>query len=540
MHGGVGAVTNVLRSPQLRRLEMAFCAFSFSEHATWLAVLVFALREGGTRTVGVVAAVQLLPGVLLAPFAAYAGDRFPPHRALALGYAMQCLSMAVTAIAMARGEPLAVLLAATVAATCMTFTRPVMRSLIPNVTRTPAELVAANSVTSSIEQVGMLVGPLAAGAVIAWRSPATMFALAAATTAAALVITLMTTADLPANDESAVEARDVIRQAFSGFEALRSNRPLRVLVGLGMCAGIARGVGDVTFVTFAAERLGGRGWQAGLLGGAYGLGALGGAIAVTGLVRSRRVSKPMIGCAVALGASLLVLARAEGWPISLLAFMVFGGSEVLLELLSATTIQRIAPGATLSRVFGVLEGLLMATTALGAFTIATLTARRSLTAALVVAGLALMAFTITGIALLQRASGDVEPPDDEIVDRLITDELFLDLPAPAIERLARTCQRVRFAEGTPVVTQGELGDRYYLVIKGIVDVTIDGEHIRFMGTSGSFGSIALLRNVPRTATVTAVSPLELLAIERDDFLEVVTGHPRTWVRADAAVDAFDR
>jgi CRP-like cAMP-binding protein len=151
-----------------------------------------------------------------------------------------------------------------------------------------------------------------------------------------------------------------------------------------------------------------------------------------------------------------------------------------------------------------------------------------------------MAFTITGIALLQRASGDVEPPDDEIVDRLITDELFLDLPAPAIERLARTCQRVRFAEGTPVITQGEPGDRYYLVIKGIVDVTIDGEHIRFMGTSGSFGSIALLRNVPRTATVTAVSPLELLAIERDDFLEVVTGHPRTWVRADAAVDAFDR
>jgi len=508
MHGGVGAVTKVLRSPNLRRLEMAFCAFSFSEHASWLAVLVFALREGGPRTVGVVAAVQLLPGVLLAPFAAYAGDRFPPHRALALGYAMQCLSMAATALAMARGEPLAVYVAATVAATCMTFTRPVMRSLIPNVTRTPAELVAANSVTSSIEQVGMLIGPLAAGAVIAWRSPATMFALAAATTAAALVITLMTTADLPANDESAVEARDVVRQAFSGFEALRSNRPLRVLVGLGMCAGIARGVSDVTFVTFAAQRLGGRGWQAGLLGGAYGLGALCGAIAVTGLVRSRRVSKPMIGCAIALGASLLVLARAEGWPISLLAFMVFGGSEVLLELLSATTIQRIAPGA--------------------------------LTAALVVAGLALMAFTLTGIALLQRASGDVEPPDDDIVDRLISDELFLDLPAPAIERLARTCQRVQFAHGTAVITQGELGDRYYLVIKGIVDVTIDGEHIRFMGTSGSFGSIALLRNIPRTATVTAVSPLELLAIERDDFLEVVTGHPRTWVRADAAVDAFDR
>jgi Na+/melibiose symporter-like transporter len=538
MHGG--ALTKVLRAPDLRRLELAFLAFSFSEHATWLAVLVYALRDGGPRTVGVVAAVQLLPGVLLAPFAAYAGDRFPPHRALAFGYAAQCLSMAATAVAMAHGSPLGVYAAATAAATCTTFTRPVMRSLIPNVTQTPTELVAANSVTSSVEQIGMLLGPLVAGVVIAWRSPAAMFAVAAITTGLALVVTMLTTADLPANDESEVGAGDVLHAALGGFSALRSSRPLRVLVWLAVCSGIARGIGDVTFVTFAGERLGGRGWQAGLLGGAYGLGALCGAIAVTGLARSRRVSRPMIACAIALGGALLALAWAQGWPPSLLAFTVFGGSEVLLELLASTTIQRIAPGPTLSRVFGVMEGLLMAATALGSLTVALLTDRRSLTTAFVVSASALTVFVLGGIIRLQRVSGDIEPPNETFVDRLVADELFLGLPSPAIERLARTCRQVAFDEGAAVITQGEVGDRYYLVLDGTVDVTIDGDHIRFLGSSGSFGSIALLRDVPRSATVTAVSRVELLAIERDDFLEVVTGHPRTWRRADAAVDAFER
>jgi MFS family permease len=359
-------------------------------------------------------------------------------------------------------------------------------------------------------------------------------------TAVALAITLLTTADLPANDESTVETRDVIRQALGGFDALHSNRPLRVLVWLGMCAGVAGGIADVAFVTFAGERLGGRGWQAGLLAGAYGFGALCGAIAVAGLVRSRRVGRPMIACAVMLGASMLILARAQGWPASLFAFMMFGGSEVLLQLLASTTIQRIAPSSTLSRVFGVVEGLLMATMAVGSLCVAVLTDRRSLAIALAVTGVALTIFVLGGVARLRQVSGDIDPPDDEIVDRLVVDELFLALPAPAIERLAKTCSRVFVDEGAAVITQGEPGDRYYLVVDGTVDVTIDGEHIRFLGTSGSFGSIALLRNVPRTATVTAVSPLELLAIERNDFLEVVTGHPRTWHRADAAVDVFER
>jgi len=78
-------------SAELRRVQFANAGFSISEHATWLAVLFFALERGGSREVGLVAFIQLSPSVVLTPFSSYAGDRFRPQRALASGYAIQSM-----------------------------------------------------------------------------------------------------------------------------------------------------------------------------------------------------------------------------------------------------------------------------------------------------------------------------------------------------------------------------------------------------------------------------------------------------------------
>src|SRR5262245_6626164 len=94
-------VRRVSHTPLLRRVEGSFAMFAFCEHGTWLAIFYFALLEGGPREVGIVAVIQLLPGVVLAPFAAFVGDRFLPHRALAFGYAAQSVAMAATAALMA-------------------------------------------------------------------------------------------------------------------------------------------------------------------------------------------------------------------------------------------------------------------------------------------------------------------------------------------------------------------------------------------------------------------------------------------------------
>src|SRR4029453_17783120 len=86
--GRAGVVWKVARDPKLLRLQTGFAGFAFAEHATWLAILVFAFDRGGVGEAGVVAVVQLAPAIVVTPFAAFAGDRFRPERVLAGGDAL--------------------------------------------------------------------------------------------------------------------------------------------------------------------------------------------------------------------------------------------------------------------------------------------------------------------------------------------------------------------------------------------------------------------------------------------------------------------
>ena len=128
--------------------------------------------------------------------------------------------------------------------------------------------------------------------------------------------------------------------------------------------------------------------------------------------------------------------------------------------------------------------------------------------------------------------------DEAVVERLLADALFAPLPAPMVERLARETQRQLVATGSVVIAQGDIGDSYYLVNEGTAAVTIDGVHLAHLGPGDSFGEIALVRNIPRTASVTATSVMQLLAVHRDVFLEAVTGHPRSRRTADETVERF--
>jgi CRP-like cAMP-binding protein len=113
--------------------------------------------------------------------------------------------------------------------------------------------------------------------------------------------------------------------------------------------------------------------------------------------------------------------------------------------------------------------------------------------------------------------------------------IFAPLAPPALERLSARLVRQVVEPGTWIIRQGDTGDRYFVVDEGEVDVVIDGARVRIMGPGQGFGEIALIRDVPRTASIQALTTVALWALERDDFLAAVGGHPLSRRSADELV-----
>ena len=110
------------------------------------------------------------------------------------------------------------------------------------------------------------------------------------------------------------------------------------------------------------------------------------------------------------------------------------------------------------------------------------------------------------------------------------------LPLPAVEQLARGLEPVRVPAGRAVFHQGDPGDRFYVIETGAADVVGDGRLVTTLGPGDGFGEIALLRRVPRTATVRAVTDLQLHALTCNRFLPVVTGFPPSARQAETSVE----
>jgi hypothetical protein len=199
-----------------------------------------------------------------------------------------------------------------------------------------------------------------------------------------------------------------------------------------------------------------------------------------------------------------------------------------------TLLQRSAPDEVLSRVFGVLESVLLLTVGLGAVFAPFLLDWLGTRGALIAAGALLPLLVIPSWATLQRIDRAAHVPVVQL-ELLQANQIFAPLPATTLEQLADALDEVRVAGGEVVFEQGMPGDRFYFVAEGEIEVLVDGRPAQWLGPEDSFGEVALLRDVPRTATVRAKTDAVLYALERREFLAAVTGFGPSLSAAEAVI-----
>jgi MFS family permease len=527
----------VLRDPTLLRVELAYLGFNLAETATWIAILVFAYQRGGATAAGLVVVIQLVPSAVIAPLAAFAGDRFRRDRVLLAGFAAQSVSTAAAAAALLADGPLALIyVLATSAAVSFTFTRPAMAALLPDITRTPEDLTAANVASSIVLNVSILVGPALAGAILHVWSPGAVYGVMAVVLLASTALCTRLGADPAAvTPDRPMERAQVWREAVQGFRAIGTEARLRLLFGVWSIHALAFGALDILLVVTAISvlHLGQSG--PGFLTAAVGAGGLVGAAAAIALVGRRRLTPALTGGTVLWGVGLSVVGVVPG-PVTAPVFSALAGAgSSVTDVSTQTLLQRIAPDEVLGRVFGVQEGLGMAMYALGSILASGLVAALGARGALVVAGLMVPAATLLAGRRLMAIDAQAEAPDPERLAVLRGSAIFAPLPPPVLERLAAHLIPVVVVPDAVVIRQGDHGDRFYLVAEGRLRVLRDGVQVGALGSGDGFGEIALLRDVPRTASVVCEEACRLFALEREPFLEAVIGHAHSSAAAESLV-----
>ena len=527
---GFGAVA---ANHGLRRVVAAYAGFNVGEWATWIAILVFAYERGGAGEAGLVAFLQLVPATLVGPMAAGLGDRFPRERVLLFSYIAQATAMAGTAAALLGDAPPPLVYAfAAITTSTVTLTRPAHGAILPSLAMTPGELTAANAASGTVQNVSILVAPLVAGLLFEAGGAGWVFVLTATgcLVSAVLVAGVRTTSEeLPAD-----AAEPALMSLAGGLSTLRRLPGPRTLVAMLAAASVIEGALDVLIVVLALDLLQIGESGVGILSSAAGAGGLIGAAAGFALVGRRRLGVPFGAGLIVWGIPMAVVGLLPFFAVAVALFVVAGAGRSLADLAGRTLLQRVTPDRSLARVFGVLEGVHTGMLAIGSVLVPAFIGLTGPREAFILLGLWMPIVVFLGWRALGAvdAAAVVHVRELEVLRGLA---IFAPLPPPALERLSARLVRQGVEPGTWIIRQGDAGDRYFVVDEGEIEVAIDGAFVRTMGPGQGFGEIALIRDVPRTASIRALTPVALWALERDDFLTAVGGHPLSRRSADDLV-----
>jgi MFS family permease len=496
-----------------------------------IALAVYAFDRSGAGAVAAVTAARLLPAMLAAPLTGGLVDRGERGRVVAAACLVQAACLGgVAALIFAHSSLVAIIALAAIGGAAATALRPALQALMPALASSPDELTRATAAWSVIDNGGFLIGAGAGGTAIALIGAGAVVGVAAGLVAVAGVIAVAlpsvgaTAADEPEDDAEGLSSLLAGLRAVAASPMLRG--PFAVFAGLLLLEGTT----DVQLVALSLGKLHMGNAGPGVLTAVWGIGGLLGSALILFLVRRRGY-----GLALAAGSIVfaggLALAAINVIPMAIGAMIPAGIGFALVEIAVMALVPRLADDAIVGRVYALSEVLYAGAAGVGALIAPSLISGLGVDGSLAAVGIAFGA----GAIVAQRTFARLDVGQEEAgrVRELLRGVSFLaPLPLPRLERLVRAARPLTVAAGATVVRAGEIGQEFFVVADGIVDIV---EYGRRQGPGSGFGEIALLRDVPRTATVRAATDVRLLALTRPAFLGAVSGHGDATELADAMV-----
>lgn len=509
----------------LKRVGASWFLVNLAEWAYVTVVAIHAYELYGATGVGLIGA-RFAPGALFGSVLIGGVTRFPPAlvlRAVSLG---RCAAVAAAAVALAGRAPLAVLVAIVwIDAVVGTTYRPVQSTILPALASTPSELSAVAGSVPVSKALAQAAGALAGSVALSLVAPEAVAAVSAGTflLTAAVISSVHVDAPLvvePATAEDGQRRSERFGAIGVGIELIaRRARPLLVLGG---ARSLTRGLWATlaVIVSIRLLHLGSSG--VGILMAAAGVGA---AVAVP--LSLRLAGRPRLAGPAALMFALaglpLVLVGAIPVAGPAVAFVaVWGTALALSDSISNALVHRVVEARRLAPSIAAIESSKLLLEGLGALAAPALLAVMGIRYTLIAAGAILPLLVLvsrSGLLVIdERAEARQRP-----LSALRRTPSFRGLTMLSLESLAARLRDITVAAGSTIVREGEVGDRFYLVDSGRVEVTIDGFPIVMLGPEAGVGEKALLRATPRSASVTALERCRMWYLDSVDFVAAATG-----------------
>ncbi len=518
------ALQSVRAVPAVRGYVGVVALLDIAQYTSGMVIWLYVFARGGTEAISLLVITSSgTVAVLAAPMSGFA-DRYGRGRIAAVGALLRAAVLLAMALSIAAKAPVGTtIVLAGVEGAVYSIGAPALRALAPTLVQSPSELGSVNLVISLGLALAVFLGPLVGGFTYQLTGAVPVVIVVAAVFALSYPrLSRFQQQGPPVDAERASQSRRRrLSEALAGLRSAASERDIRLTLLVFCGYSFAVGILDVVLIVIARDVLHQSDGGAGALYSAFGVGGLLAGAGIGQLVRARLAR--VFGIAVVLWAVPIagiafVAHAAIAWVCAFFA----GMAGTVAQAAGDTVLQRATPDRLMSRVLGAYEALTgtayMVAALVPAILIASLGVRTVLVLGAAVAPLVVISCW-PGLLQLDR---DLDVDDERL--KLVSGVPWLHTGSLAEQdRLAALLEEQAASGGEVILYQGETGVRFYILRSGAVRVLVDGREVSHLSSGDWFGEVALLSDIPRTATVQATDDSVLLSLADDDFHRALAG-----------------